>query len=153
MRTRTRIWTQILDLDRGVRYFQKQADRYGRRHKLMSWAIVALALGAAAAYMVEFVAYVPAALFLATAGLSAWSIVGKESDYAVAAQVYTSEYQRLRQEAINLWYEESVTSQSIREFELRTVGAASGISIPIDKELNQQCTEESYKVVPHELAA
>ena len=153
MSPRTRLWNQILDLDRAVRYFQAQGDRYEKRHKWASWLIVGLALGAAGAQMVETVAYVPMALFIATAGLSAWVITSKESDYAVAAKVYTSEYQRLREEAMDLWFQLDVSGQLVAQLGQRAVVAASGVTIPVNRKLNQKCTEETYAAIPHELAA
>ena len=147
-----RIWNNILDADRAARYFQRIADRYQWRQRIASFVLIALALSAGGVQLAELPGYVSALLFLGTAGISAWTLLSDYSGKAAAARAFSNQYEALTVEWKRLWYQET-SHEAINDLQTRQLTAASGYAIPVDRELNAECAEETYAVIPTELAA
>ena len=161
--TRNEVWQDYLDAARLVRYYEALSDRYRRNHSILRF----LLLGAAAGGVGALLDLLPEITQLVAGGavalLVAWDFV---TDYAKKAAILHTigvECSALEIEWRELWadvnerdLDDAEARRRNRELERRILiatGRSGYADVREDRELNEKCEKDAYRVMVERYAA
>ena len=156
-RTRNRVWQELFDQVRLVRYYEALADRYRKQHSVVSFLLVAAAGGAIGGFLdllpqlVQLIAngLIPLLVF--------WDFVLAPAKKAAVLHTISTECSRLEIEFKELWDETDDTEASDDEIRpklsqlehrvLEVTSRAGDASIPERPKLNDKCETTAKQVM------
>ena len=156
------VWQAYLDAARLVRYYEALSSRYHRIHKWFRFLLVLPALGSLGALFDSFPDILLSLFGLIIAALVIWELVSNFGNKAYILTTIYTECCDLESEWSELW--EATSSGNLSDDEVRQLNfslekrinsvtaRASGAGIPVNEELNKQCTETTYNVMEQRYA-
>lgn len=161
--TRNAVWQELLDIDRCARYYGALSDKYRKKYVTVRILMLVAAL-------VEIIAFLPfspgeakeiikAAAGVLIAASVIWEYFSDYSGKTAILRILNKELGKLEVEWKALWVElpsldNNVAIRRNTELDRRATEAVNmAVDFNEDNELNQQCTEATYKVMEAKYAA
>ena len=148
---REQIWTGILEADRLGRYYGMVSDKYSRWHLFLTCVVVVSASSSAASLLARLPEAIAAVALVIASAVAIWLYLKDYSGKAVAARLFSEQYDHLATEWRRLWYSDS-TPEEIYALRRASDRIGAGYDIPIDKDLHARAQEDSYATIPAEFA-
>ena len=148
------VWFGLLDADRVARYYNALAARLRRRRRLLDALTAFGSTGAVAALLLSAPAVLPAALLLAVALASVWSLASRCSEDGALLTRVGDEVGRLADEWQLLWSEVDALGDDEARRRVAKLSEAMGRctdGVPPEladvRRLNERCAAETYAVM------
>ncbi len=132
---REQIWIGILVADRLGRYYGMVSDKYSRWHLILTCVVVVSASSSAASLLARFPEAIAAVALLIASAVAIWLYLKDYSGKAVAAQLFSEQYDHLATEWRRLWYSNS-TPEEVYALRSGSDRIGTGYDIPIDEDLH-----------------
>ena len=156
--TKDYAWSELLELDKHVRYYGELASRNQRKHSLLQFTVFFLSMAVPAlASVYNPPLWVVLLGALATAGCVAWDYMNGHASKAAVLHSISVDCERLEVEQRELFH--SINRDEIDEADARqrltdlanrtieTVSRAGPARVTVDEALNAKCWEASNKVL------
>ena len=154
---RNRVWQEFFDQARLVRYYEVLSDRYRKKHSIVSFLLVAAAVGAIGAFLDLLPQFVQLIANGFIALLVVWDLVLAPARKAAVLHTISTECSRLEIEFKELWDETNATEASDNEIKrklsqlehrvLEVTSRAGDAYIREKPKLNEQCEATAKRVM------